>query len=582
MAILIPDQPKDCPYGERIVYEKLGRDLDPDWILLHSLGLHGHKTKIWGEADIIVLSSKGFFALEVKGGKVACKDGIWHFGGPGSPGYTKKEDPWTQAKGAMFAFQTKLIEADNIFHDLLFGFGVVMPMETFTATGAEIEAAVLLDSRDFQRNLGYYIGQLQRHWTAAFQAKHGRTPRLPSRAEIQQARRLLRPDIDSAFSLGSYLNGVESVLIQLSNDQVRASRRMVANPRTIVRGKAGTGKTIIAVERAKQLAAKGSKVLYLCFNQLLAQHLRLALEADPRAEGVDVRHVHALYREVIARAGMLDRLDAATDDHNLFAEIFPRTFVEAAIAGDLPAWDALVIDEAQDLLTPDNIDAFDLMLGSPGINHGRWHIFFDRLQNIYGTDVQDRVEKRLAEAQPAFDDLFENCRNTRQVAVQASIISGIDLAIDGAPDGLECQNIYYRDRKAFASRIDAVVTKLLKQDIRPSDIAVLSTRKREYSLVADMHELGGIPLVDARVSGEGDLVFSTMHAFKGLERLVVLAIDMDGIGNPQLAMLHYAGLSRGRGLLHTFLPESERTTYGRQAAAFAARMAGDTPPANHT
>jgi hypothetical protein len=582
MAILIPDQPKDCPYGERCVYEKLGRDLDSDWILLHSLGLHGHKTKIWGEADIVVLSTKGFFALEVKGGKVACKDGVWHFGEPGNPGYTKKEDPWTQAKGTMFAFREKLIEADKGFDDLLFGFGVVMPMETFTANGAEIEPAVLLDLREFRLNLGYYIGRLQRHWAAAYQAKHGRTPRLPSRAEIQQVRRILRPDIDSAFSLGSYLNGVESVLVQLSNDQIRASRRMAANPRTIVRGKAGTGKTIIAVERAKQLAAEGCRVLYLCFNQLLAQHLRATLATDPRAHGIDVRHVHALYREVIAEAGMLDRLDATANDHELFAVTFPRTFVEAAIAIDFSAWDALVIDEAQDLLTPDNIDAFDLMLGSPGINHGRWHIFFDRLQNIYGTDVQHSVEKRLAEAQPAFDDLFENCRNTRQVAVQASIISGIDLAIDGAPNGLECENIYYRDRKTFASQLEAIVTKLLKQDIRPMDIAVLSTRKRENSLVADMHELAGIPLVDAGISSEGDLIFSTMHAFKGLERLVVLAIDMDGIGNPESSMLHYAGLSRARGLLHTFLPESERLTYGHQSAAFAARMTGSTPPAKQT
>ena len=90
MAILIPDQPKECTYGERLVYEKLGRDLEKDWIILHSLGLHGHKTKIWGEADIVILSTRGIFALEVKGGKVSCKDGVWHFGSPGQE-YTKKE-----------------------------------------------------------------------------------------------------------------------------------------------------------------------------------------------------------------------------------------------------------------------------------------------------------------------------------------------------------------------------------------------------------------------------------------------------------------------------------------------------------
>jgi hypothetical protein len=574
MATLIPEQPKECKYGERIVYEKLGRDLDADWVVMHSLGLHGHETKIWGEADIVVLSTKGFFSLEVKGGKVSCLNGVWTFGEPGGLSYQKREDPWTQAKGTMFAVRQKLVEVDAAFGDLLDGFGVVMPMETFTTIGAEIEPAVLLDRRDFRKDLGYYVGQLQRHWMSTYQAKHGRTPRLPTRADIQRARQILRPDVDSAFSLGSYLTGVESSLVQLSRDQVRASRRMSANPRTVVRGKAGTGKTVIAVERARQLAAEGKRVLFLCFNQLLAEHLRSGMSSDPLASKIDVRHVHALYREVIARAGMLDRLETAASTEELFAEVFPRTFVEAALEVDLPAWDVLIIDEAQDLLTPDNIDAFDLMLGDAGINRGRWHIFFDRNQNIYGVDVQDRVEKRLAEAQPAFDDLFENCRNTRQVAVQASIISGIDLAIEGAPEGPECDNVYGRDRKALLAMLEGTVAKLLKQDVRPNDIAVLSTRTRENSLAAGVGHLAGVPLVDAAYAKDGDMIFSTMHAFKGLERLVVLAVDVDGVGTPERSMLHYAGLSRARGLLHVLLSEEYRSAYAKQAGAFAARMAG--------
>jgi len=475
----------------------------------------------------------------------------------------------------MFAVRQKLIEADAAFGEVLDGFGVVMPMETFTTNGAEIEPAVLLDKREFRRNLGYYIGQLQRHWVAAYEAKHGRARRMPTRADIQRARQILRPDVDSAFSMGSYLTGVESKLVQLSIDQIRASRRMSANPRTIVRGKAGTGKTVIAVERARQLAAEGCRVLFLCFNQLLAAHLRTSLSADPIGSRIDVRHVHALYREVIAKAGMLDRLDAAPNQQELFAEVFPRTFVEAALECGLPSWDVLVIDEAQDLLTPDNIDAFDLMLGDAGINRGRWHIFFDRHQNIYGVDVQDRVDKRLAEAQPAFDDLFENCRNTRQVALQASIISGIDLAIEGAPEGPDCENFYGRDRKSLQSMLDATVAKLLKQDVRPQDIAVLSTRSRENSLVAGVNQLAGVALVDAANAKDGDMVFSTMHAFKGLERTVVLAIDMDCMGESERSMLHYAGLSRARGLLHVLLLDGSRTSYAGQAGAFAARMNHD-------
>ena len=104
---------------------------------VHSLGLHGHETKIWGEADIVVLSTKGFFSLEVKGGKVSCLNGVWTFGEPGGLSYQKREDPWTQAKGTLFAVRQKLIEADAAFANVLDGFGVVMPMETFTMTGAD-------------------------------------------------------------------------------------------------------------------------------------------------------------------------------------------------------------------------------------------------------------------------------------------------------------------------------------------------------------------------------------------------------------------------------------------------------------
>ncbi|WP_204265193.1 hypothetical protein, partial [Klebsiella pneumoniae] len=61
--------------------------------------------------------------------------------------------------------------------------------------------------------------------------------------DIKRIRKVLRPDVESAFSLGSWLNGLEQELLQLTNEQIRISRRLAANPRMIVTGKAGTGKT---------------------------------------------------------------------------------------------------------------------------------------------------------------------------------------------------------------------------------------------------------------------------------------------------------------------------------------------------
>ena len=46
---------------------------------LHSLNLSQHEYKKWGEADFVVVSAAGVLILEVKGGRVACSDGIWTY-----------------------------------------------------------------------------------------------------------------------------------------------------------------------------------------------------------------------------------------------------------------------------------------------------------------------------------------------------------------------------------------------------------------------------------------------------------------------------------------------------------------------
>lgn len=574
MAILIPDVPERCPNSERLVYERLGRELPDDWVVLHSLGLPGHEKKIWGEADMIILSTFGVFALEVKGGQVSCADGIWTFSGD-FKSYTKRESPWTQASGAMNAVRDRLHAVAGSFKDVLFGFGVVMPYTTFTTTGAEIVPEILLDKRQFRDTLSHFVSAIQRYWNDVYLGKRGRIYRGLNMDEILLARQMLRPDLETALSLGGYLTGVDAKLIHLSNEQIRASRRLTANPRTVVRGAAGTGKSVIALERARQLAANGERVLVLCFNQLLAAYVRDGLAAKGDSPKPEVHHVHALYRQLIANAGLLPQLEAEDPNHHeFFPKRFPELAAEALCERASEQWDVLIVDEAQDLLTPEHLDVMDLLVRG-GLRRGRWHVFLDPLQNIYGVETQETVEQRLSEGAPAFDDLFENCRNTRQVAVQASIISGIDLAVVGAPDGPQCHVHHYANREEGVAQLDAIVRELITRDVPACDIAILSTRRHENSLLAGLWELAGRRLADpadeAALRG-GSLLFTTMHAFKGLERQVVIATDMAEIGEDQWAMLHYAGLSRARGLLHVLMPTSARRAYERQGQAFGRRL----------
>lgn len=575
MATLIPETPKKCPNGERLVYERIGRELPADWVALHSLGLPRHETKIWGEADIVILSTAGVFAIEVKGGKVSCADGVWTFAGPDFQTYSKKEDPWTQAKSAMMAVRELLQTASPDFRDTLFGYGVIMPFTRFRVLGAEFLPEVLLDKQYFRQSFGYYISRLEHWWRDAGQQKHGRnyhglTPEL-----IRKARQILRPDLETVLSMGGWLTGVDSHLLQLTNEQIRVSRRMAANPRTVVRGAAGTGKSVLALDRALHHAANGRRVLFLCFNHLLAGHVRSAVADDPRSAWIDVRHAHALYRDIIATAGLLPQLGVLDpDDLEFFPKRFPELTAEALCESVHSPWDVVIVDEAQDLLTPEHLGVMDLLVDG-GLRQGCWHLFIDPLQNLYGSEFEQQLESRLKDAYPAFDDLFDNCRTTRQVAIQTSIVSGIDLPVTGAVEGLECEIVTYTTASDGREKLEKILQHLLIGDVRIQDIVILSTRRRENSLIAGLREIAGHQVIDAGDNGSpkpGLLLFSTMHGFKGLERMVAVAIDMDEIGQEQWAMLHYAGLSRARCLLYTLIPNTARRAYDRQARAFGARL----------
>ena len=574
MAILIPDVPKDCPNSERYVYERLGRELPEPWIVLHSLGLAGHESKIWGEADIVILSEQRVFALEVKGGNVDCVDGVWTYSGDFET-FTKRESPWSQAMGSLGAIRQQLRKAQPAFRSVLFGFGVVMPYTAFRATGPEIIPEVLLDQRSFRQSLSQYVKSLEKHWKAEYLRKHEREYRGLTTQELQEARRILRPDVETALSLGGYLTGLDDRLVQLTNEQIRASRRMAANPRTVVRGAAGTGKSVIALDRALQQDAEGRQVLYLCFNRLLAAHVRAGLERTRDAASVQVHSVHALYRKLIGAAGLLPPLHALDEDtSDFFGKRFPELAAEALCEVPHDGWDVLVVDEAQDLLTPEHLDVFDLLLRD-GLRRGCWHLFLDPQQNIYGEATQATVTDRLNDYAPALDDLYENCRNTRQVAVQTSIVSGIDLPVTGAPDGPEAEIHYYSTREEAIDLIENLIRQLVDSQVRPEDIAVLSTRRPENSILSGHRNLAGRRLVEPaedEVPRPGDLVFSTMHAFKGLERQAVIAVDMAEIGDESWSMLHYTGLSRARVLLCVLLPAEARGKYDRQARSFGRRL----------
>jgi len=572
VAILIPEIPDKITHGEKLILSKCGRELDRDWICLHSLWLRKHETKAAGEADIVVISTRGVFALEVKGGSVSCNNGVWKIEKSNGQFYNKTESPWEQADGALHAIRKVILNSAPELKDILTGYGVVMPHIAFVASAPNIIPEVLLDKRNISRDIGFYIGQIAAYWLKLYQEKHGRQYRNLRRDEIQKIREILRPNMEVMRSLGSYLNEAEQEMVKLTNSQIRASRGLENNPRTVTKGKAGSGKTIIAADRALRFANEGFKVLYLCFNKRLAEHVATSLIKENPTANVTVKHLHALYMNKIHEAGIGHRIDQFQgDQRTLYGSVFPETFCEAMLEKPGDLYDVVVIDEAQDLLTLAGMDALDLLLKG-GLNQGRWHMFLDPLQNIYAGD-NERIEPILQEAGFAAYELLENCRNTRQVALLTNLVSGVDLEYESCANGPRCEPIFYKSVSEGKKQLAQQIRNLVSNEVAPEDIIVLSTRQYAGSLANGLIAGEGHPILEVpSAKGSSHIEFSTIHAFKGMERRAVLVTDLAEISDENWTLLHYIGMSRAKSLVVPLIPDEAKPSYERMSHLFGKKL----------
>ena len=107
----------------------------------------------------------------------------------------------------------------------------------------------------------------------------------------------------------------------------------------------GSGKTFLAAEKARRLAAQGFRVLVVVFNVLLAEHLRRGLADEPN---ITVRAFYGLCREVADEAGL-----ELTDEPEPGEEGEYYTGLAAAFADHAELmsgrYDALIVDEGQDV-----------------------------------------------------------------------------------------------------------------------------------------------------------------------------------------------------------------------------------------
>lgn len=559
MAVLIPTVfgRRLTSDAERKLAERFERELPGDAVLLHSVGLVRHRTKRWAEVDFVLISEAGIFCIEVKGGRVARKDGVWSFTDRLGHVDTKHEGPFEQAGSAAGALQAWL-DAENVRRDdgsrYQVGYAVMTPDCVLDVVGPDIDPGLLFDRRDPTESLGLFVDRIGSHW----QNKQRYSPLLPN--EVDRLRNAIRPDFEATMTRTLQIAHVEDRLIRATEEQVLVLNALVDNERLVVNGAAGTGKSMLAIREANRLAAAGRTVVFVCHAPELADALRNSV-----VEGVEVTTITSLMNDIVDRAGLRDRLPDATEDV-LFDIFLPELAVEALGAmGSEPAYDALVMDEGQDLLRGDAVQVLDATLRG-GLHSGCWRLFLDPNQNIFGRVSKESLDL-VATGAPARYRLTENCRNTQQVVQFATMLSGASVHADSRVSGPEAQLCSRWEEHWKRRSIDQVNT-LLEEGLPCEDIVVLvADEAQQRAMIAAEPDL----LVSVPVPNHVQV--TTVAAFKGLESTCVVLAGLQSLDEPALRQAAYVGATRAKVELRVVLPRTAKQSFQQRVSEFAALAA---------
>jgi hypothetical protein len=527
-----------------------------NWTIFHSLFLEKTVGPLTGEIDFLVLApGLGLFALEVKGGRVSRRDDGWHFVDGQNHENIKKRGPFEQASDGIFTIN-KIIKEKFGFSskeaDILFGYGVMFPDIVFDQTDPGWCAEQIFDSRN-QHLVGDYVMKLAKYYTNKWIEQYGDFPldKKPTPHQIDEITAALRPYFDKIPSLLSQVTETEERLLSLTKTQYLFLDAMYENPRILVKGNAGTGKTLLAVEQA--VKTTNEKIAFFCYNANLAKFLHaVVFQRNPNFKGF-VGTIHSYMMSFVASRNVsFPKADMEQPD--FFDNELPQLY-RKAVDIEPEFFDRLIIDEAQDVITEDYIDVLSCMLDK-GLINGKWSFFGDFTnQAIYrqfsaGQTAVDYLKENLLFTEVS---LSENCRNSFEICneIENDTKASYQKLLNDKPSGVLVKKRTYSSLKNEAEQVREILSGFSNNYINLDDVAILSSHTRENSCIALLTEVN-----DYEGPNSHGPYFATIHSFKGLESKIVLLVDVDDyIENNKLI---YVGLSRARDVLYIFETQEAR------------------------
>lgn len=496
--------PESCdrgkrPVSEQVAFDAIERYLSDDWVVFHSFDyLVRDPLRLLNDGEIDFLlyhEQKGFVAIEVKGGTISYLNGQWQQNG-------KSIDPVEQAKKNKYAVLNLLQEKHGAPIPLKFAHAVCFPSCGKNAVVWPPEAdGIVITSDDLPQ-----IEEIAYRLLDEAPIPQGITGHIDS----DEVLNILSPEFEYSQRFLERVMDEKHLFAQLTKMQDTILDALRRFPNLLFEGAAGTGKTYLAINKAKRVAREGGRALLLCFNEMLAKRIRKEIGQFGRAVKVAAFFDYCVELMKIPRA----EYDRYSGNPKLYSDVLPELLRK--YLDQYPVeFDAVIVDEGQDF-TPQMWSVVSQLV-SP---NGCFYVFYDPDQNIF----RDTLTLPDFKLPPVV--LTTNCRNTRKIyealTPYRTLVSELH---EYAPEGCD---VIVRTGSGPEVLADILEELISVDKVNPTEIVVLGGHSLWNTSLGESGMAGAYQIIEQPgVLAKKQVPYYTYMKFKGCDASVVILLDVD-------------------------------------------------------
>ncbi len=532
---MLPNNVKMFSMGslEDVMFESL-RKLPDEYYVFHSFKiLNRHADTInESETDFIIFNkSKGILCLEAKNGAVKYSNGDWFYG---SGLKMKNDGPFNQASLNKWKLKAYIEERTTLDNDIISRckllHAVWFPAISKLALNsinlpAEADASLILTKED--------LDDPRKKIEEIFKIElpnHVKT-NLSDKDEDWLIKNILCPTFNIVPSMTLSYDLKKETFNQLFKEQTCILNYLEDQRSAVINGVAGTGKTMLAVEKARRHSVSGQKVLFLCYNANLKEYLSETF----KYENVDFYTIDGFACKFCK---------TREPDYNLLKQLLEESFYN-----DTFEYDHIIIDEGQDfgqenIEQESIIELLEFIVLNKKNKYGTFYMFYDKLQFVQGKTIP----KYITEADCKFS-LYKNCRNTENIAKTSMVPLNIKPKLfEGCVKGT-APSFYVCEKDKTIGKLNEILNTYLSKGLK--DIVILTTKTEQQSLLYDK--------VNNNIYSykNNNFKFYSCRRFKGLEADVIILIDVDKGTFLSNEKVFYVGASRARFFLEILASVNE-------------------------